>query len=307
MILPLLKAAARRLLRSWGRLGIAPGWYFQVTERFGGALAAGPVPADLVTGARLTLDLSDEVQRKIYYLGLYEPVEAYLTCKLLAPGHVVVDGGANIGQYTLLASHRVGADGHVHAFEPVPATFTLLSTNVEWNLLRNVTVNRSALWHERDEVSLSLDESRSGNIGAYTVSGTGSGVSAPAVPLDDYVQENGLGRLDFIKLDLEGAEFRALEGMCAVLERFRPTLLIEIGGDTLARFGSSPADIWRLLVDGLGYTAWGIGQSAARSGRITAGSFARQMNVFFFPNEVPDVMRNHWDLKTAMRWAARRE
>ena len=77
--------------------------------------------AVLPNGCSMHCDLRQHVDRHIYYLGAYEPVESYLFTRLLQPGMTVIDAGANIGQYTLLAATAVGSRGTVHCFEPVPA------------------------------------------------------------------------------------------------------------------------------------------------------------------------------------------
>src|SRR5205085_1504296 len=84
------------------------------------------------------------VQRHIYFQGVYEPVEAYLFSRLAAPGMTVVDAGANVGQYTLIASARVGPSGAVHSFEPVPETYRVLAEHVAANRAANVVANRAA-------------------------------------------------------------------------------------------------------------------------------------------------------------------
>lgn len=95
-------------------------------------------------------------------------MDAFVFTHLLEEGMNVVDAGANVGQYTLLASPIVGLRGSVHSFEPVPATFSRLRQNVDLNRLTNVSLNRAALWNKIEELQLALSSEQLGNVGAYT-------------------------------------------------------------------------------------------------------------------------------------------
>src|SRR5262245_29727177 len=124
----MLNTARRSLLRAWGRWGRAPGWYYQVSERWAPLIANGrSLEATLPNGCRMQCDLRDSIQRAIYFFGAFEPLDSYLFLKLVRPGMTVIDAGANVGQYTLLASQAVGSEGHVYSFEPIPAIFDVLA------------------------------------------------------------------------------------------------------------------------------------------------------------------------------------
>jgi len=79
------------------------------------------------------VDVADSISFEIYYYGVWEPDTVRLWLRIVQPGIVVVDGGAHIGQYTLLASYRVGPEGQVHVFEPNPLVYTKLAENVRLN------------------------------------------------------------------------------------------------------------------------------------------------------------------------------
>ncbi len=305
-----VRTTLRGLLVAWSRLGRAPGWHYQVVEQWGARLNEPQgVPTTLVNGTRMRCDLADHVERQIYFVGLYEPIEAYLLTRLLRPGMTFVDGGANVGAHTLMASTAVGPAGAVLSFEPVPATAEKLEAHVTHNQLDNVRVNRAALWHESGTVQLGLPLDKLGNVGAYTIRGgdPASTVDAPAVRLDDYVQRCGIERVDLIKLDVEGAELFALQGMRQVLERHRPTLLVEICRTTCLRFGYEPQAIWELLNGEFGYLGWAIGESRAASHEIADLREVEQENVLFDRCDAPGVLSAPWDLKSVLRWARRRD
>lgn len=301
-----VRAAARTLFHAWGRAGRAPGWHYRMMERWGPLLAEpGGLSATLPNGTRMVCDLTDHVERHMYFLGHYEPIEAFLLTSLLQPGMTVIDGGANVGAHTLIAATAVGPAGAVHSFEPVPRTADRLEAQVADNGLDNVKVTRAALWYEADVVTLALPPDQEDNAGAFSLRGgdPASAVRAPALCLDDYVQEHAVERVDFIKLDLEGAELPALQGMLGVLERTRPLLLIEICRLTCDRFDYEPQAIWELLTGQLGYRGWAVGESSATSHEIDGLQGIDQQNVVFYCGALPDALALQWDLKSVLQWA----
>ncbi len=251
-------------------------------------------------------DLTDHVERQVYFIGLYEPVESLLLTRLLKPGMTVIDGGANVGQHTLTAAKAVSAGGAVHSFEPIPATFDKLRGNIELSRLTNVHANRSALWNETTTVQLGLPATTVHNAGTFGIKmgESVSEVEANAISLDEYARAHDIGQVDLVKLDVEGAELAALQGMRGLLQRDHPAILIEICRKTAARLGYDVQDIWELLVGDLGYKGWAVGPSG---GGDAAGILAdltniTQQNVLFYDERRmgPPSMPN---LKDILRWA----
>ncbi len=254
-------------------------------------------------------DVTDHVQRHIYFLGVYEAIEASLFCRLLKPGDTVIDAGANVGQYSLLASTQVGPSGQVHAFEPVPRNFAALSRNVQLNNLSNVRLNQIALWNEPSELVFERPEEPDSNNGSFGAINPGNAastnqtrVTVPAIPLDQYVEENQLASVDFIKMDIEGAEPFLLQGARRTLERFGPPILSEVRPDVLARLGSTVKDLEALLND-LGYHAWVISADSQEAGRLEHLSDLPDPNVLLYRGPEPPAGLTAAPLKTALRWA----
>lgn len=295
----------RKLLELWGYLGIAPGWHLQTFEKFGSYLATPHLlPTFLPNKCQIHCNLQDHVQRQIYCLGVYEPIETYLFTKLLKPGMTVIDAGANVGQYTLLASTIVGVNGAVHSFEPVPNTFVHLNNNVSANELLNVHLNQAALWNESITLKLSLSEEMSDNIGSYSVGiiNSDTAVESVSIPLDDYVVSKSIKRVDLIKMDIEGAEFRALLGMQDILERDRPILLIEINRLALQGVGYTPEKLWMFLTNRFGYSGYLIKINSLKN--ISCVSGIKQNNVLFIhTSELPKFINEPWNFKDVLRWA----
>jgi len=295
-------ALGRKLLRAWAAHGRAPGWQYLWSERLASRLAGvAPCHTILPNGCTVVCNLRDHVEQHLYFQGTYEPVETYLFTRLCQPGMTVIDAGANIGVYSLLAAPLI-APGQVHSFEPVPQTCARLRANLELNPGLKVRVNQSALWSET--AHLKLNATAPGNSGTFSAALGGDGaVSAPGLRLDDYIAATGVTRVDLIKMDVEGAEFRALQGMRKVLSRFHPLLLMEICPENGARFGDSMNDIWNLLVGEMGYQAWLIGHMPAACRTLTNLGKLAQSNVLFHRGELPVEVRSGWDLKSVLRWA----
>jgi FkbM family methyltransferase len=295
---------SRKLLNIWAGVGVAPGWHYQACEAFGQHLAnPDQFLAVLPNQCHISCNLQDHVQRHIYFFGVYEPIESHLFTSLLKPGMTVIDAGANIGQYTLLAATQVGDRGAVHSFEPVPKTFEKLSHHVAVNQLSNVSINQAALWYQETVLKLGLADDMVNNVGSYStgVVDINTAVEAKALRLDDYAINHRIERVDFIKMDIEGAELCALQGMQNILRRDRPLILLEINRLALGRLGYTPEDIWSFLTVDLGYIGYGVELSACR--KITQTTDIQQKNLLFAPAESIDLIEQNWNLKQILRWA----
>jgi hypothetical protein len=164
-----------------------------------------------------------------------------------------------------------------------------------------------ALWHETNTLGLNLGSDMLGNNGAYTigtVSETIDTVTSRGVRLDDYAAEKELTRLDFIKMDIEGAELFALIGARSILARWRPMMLVEINRDACGRLGYQPEQIWELLKP-YGYIMWIVGQSPNTCRSITNLSGVDRANIIFHTDELPDNVTKGWSLKSVLRYHSR--
>lgn len=156
----------------------------------------------------------------------YEP-ELAIWLARLEPGNVVVDIGANIGAYAIRAALAVGHAGCVVAFEPHPETAERLRRNTAMNRLSNVIVVEAAASDRDDELVLEEGNRQSS---ARVIEGEGDfRMRVRATTVDTIVRDLGVRRLDWIKMDIEGAEPRALKGMVATIARYRPRFLFENG------------------------------------------------------------------------------
>ncbi len=181
--------------------------------------------------------------------GRYEEDVTRLFSTLLRPGMAVVDLGANVGYFSLLASRLVGAGGRVYAFEPDPLTYDYLVKNVERNGCDNVvTVPKAAAGSEG---TMGFVRDPHGAESYLAATGTAEPtISVPTVTLDHYFESEGWPRVDLIKMDVEGSEQACLLGMKTFRSR-NPAmkLIMEFNQPALGRSGVSPESIARTLLD----------------------------------------------------------
>jgi FkbM family methyltransferase len=180
--------------------------------------------------------------------GVYEPVETKLVRELVRPGSVVLDVGANIGYFTLLFARLVGSSGHVIAFEPDPYSFDLLARNIRANEYGNVTALQLAASNQESRLRLYRD--RFGNLdhGLMESSSDVEGITIRSVRLDDFLPTVTDRAIDFVKMDIQGSEGWALEGMERRLREMNTSLLLtEFWPTGLDRIGYGALNFLRLL------------------------------------------------------------
>lgn len=152
--------------------------------------------------------------------GSHETFETELILSNIHPGDTVLDIGANIGYYTLLFARLVGPQGRVFAFEPDPRNFALLKLNVRQNGYTNVTLVPKAVAAKAGHVRLYRSQENRGDHRIYDSNENRESVDVETMVLDEYFADDP-GRIDFVKMDIQGAEASAMEGMQNILTRNR--------------------------------------------------------------------------------------
>ena len=153
-------------------------------------------------------------------------------------GDIVVDIGAHMGRYTIISSKRVGSNGKVVAIEAHPGNFEMLNRNIKLNQLTNVIPLNYAVYSKETKVKLYLPEQESGYTIYNTIMSDRAGTEDKFVEVNantvDYLLKLNQIReeqVNWIKVDVEGAEFEVLKGATNVLSKSRDiALLIEIHG-----------------------------------------------------------------------------
>ena len=216
----------------------------------------------LVDGSQFRLDPSKAAGwlYSVPFTGSFEKKETDYVRKIVQPGWVCLDVGGCFGWYSILLSRAVGPSGQVHAFEPVRPNFECLADNVALNEATNITLNNVALGDQAGRLQLFLPaEGVSASFQPHSSISKCTILEADVTTLDNYAERAGFARLDFLKADIEGAELLLLKGGHQTLQRFKPTLLLEIQAHSTQLFGHEPAAVFDFLKD-LGYMANYIAQ-----------------------------------------------
>lgn len=209
-----------------------------------------PFPVRLPFGAWF-VGRNDYLGSTLTYDG-FELGERTFVQKFLRPGMTVLDVGAHQGFYTLLVSTLVGSTGKVYAFEPSPRERKALRLNLKLNSRGNVCIQEAALGREKSQGTLYVPERQTGcnSLRPPAVSDATSSVKVQVIRLDDFLCGTGIERVDFIKLDVEGAELSVLEGAAGLLRRHpRPVILAEIEDIRTAAWGYRAREIVTTLDD----------------------------------------------------------
>jgi FkbM family methyltransferase len=164
------------------------------------------------------------IGRSLELYGEYCQHEADLLARVISPGDVVVEAGANIGAHTVPLAYRVGPHGRVYAYEPQRVVHQLLCANVTLNGLLNVWVHRAGMGAAAG--SIGVPESDFGNIGNFGGVSLGDGAGREMVPVVT-LDSLALDRLRLLKIDVEGMEENVLEGGLETIARLRPVIYVE--------------------------------------------------------------------------------
>jgi FkbM family methyltransferase len=228
-------------------------------------------------GMEMRLNPFYYLDRSIIAFGTYDlPLHHFLEARL-KPGMICFDVGANLGTMSLHIAKLVGRTGQVHAFEPVPAVRARLETHVARNNLRDTVRVVPAALSDRDGTATMVFANE-----ATTNQGQGSLVhreesvteecQVPLTTVDAYVAANGLTRVDFMKIDIQGAEPLLLAGGKDVFGRMSPDLVMEVSPGDLAGLKCTPGDLYRLL-EGYGYNIYNLNAQGRVDRKLSAADF----------------------------------
>ena len=212
-----------------------------------------PVKVSVVGGRQMYVDLRSTIGQGLFATGTFDIEAIKPALDALEPGATFIDIGANVGFYSILALDKVGPSGKVYCFEIDPRPIGVLKKTIGTFGLANVHLTEAAV-SDTDGILTFVPMSEHGH--NRIDRGASAGRSVRSVRLDTWMKENGVTRVDVIKVDVEGAEKFVLDGASETIARFKPLLLLEAADDTAASFGYTPRDLIEQL-QGLGYaTTW---------------------------------------------------
>lgn len=237
----------------------------------------------LTQNTQIFLWLDEHVDIIIWWQGFYEKFPSRVFKRLLNVGDRVIDVGANIGYYSLLASEIVGPSGRIFSFEPVTKIFDKLLLNSSDH--SNITPVQVACGEQGGMTNIYVaDDSCS----------AGSRISTPfenqpaiteqikLIKLDDYIEDQ---KIDMVKIDVEGYEIHVLKGMADILrDNLHIKVFIEVNKKLLAMSGSSPEEIFDYLKL-FGLTAWQIDYKKRRLELISKDRYWGDENLILFARE----------------------
>ena len=179
--------------------------------------------------------------------------DKYVFSQYTKRGDTVIDCGANVGYYTNFFRAIVGKKGCVHAFEPVPSTFEYLTENtMQYSNCGNYRLNMVGLYKEESTKNIYIPDSISGHASlkehhkawnAHKIDKK----EIRLITLDTYVKKNGIIKVDFMKIDVEGSEIDVLNGSKQTLLKNKPNLHLEVNSELLNASQQSVHKLWELL------------------------------------------------------------
>jgi FkbM family methyltransferase len=171
---------------------------------------------------------------------------------LIKEGNNFIDIGAHIGQITLEAARIAGPSGKVFSFEPHPKTFAQFDHNVGLNNFNNITKCNFGLGDEIGKFYVEVIDENNAGMNRISKDNT-SNIAVEVKILDDFLSTTDLQKVDFIKVDVEGFEYKALKGAENTLKKWHPILFIELDDVTLKAQNSNPKELLQYL-NNVGYT-----------------------------------------------------
>lgn len=202
----------------------------------------------------------------IYYDGTFETGTLEIMKKLVKQGDVVLDIGANLGWYTTHIAKLLPIE-KCYSFEPVSGIFAKLKRHCSVNSVESkVSLHQCALGDSNGSIELHTFPDLPHGHSSISTLGRDNYVTcqAPMFTLDTFISDRSLSKIDFIKMDVEGAEMLVLKGAGEFLRRTDPPIwVIELNIETAASFGHTPADVLRTLCQHQEYelfkvkTGWG--------------------------------------------------
>lgn len=174
-----------------------------------------------IDGATIALNKDDPVVSGTLAAGAFEKYELALFRKSIKSGMTVLDIGANVGCFSAIASLAVGSNGRVYAFEPDPKNFSYLQKTAEFSPYRNIFCHQVAISDKEGFTELFLSKINPGDHRLFPSGDDREAVRVRSVALDSFAQNEGIGNVDVIKMDIQGFEGYAFNGMKKILSENR--------------------------------------------------------------------------------------
>lgn len=196
----------------------------------------------------MDLNMEDYIDRNIYF-DSFEFLCKKEFFKKFKSGCVFVDIGTNIGYYSLVASCLVGRSGRVISFEPNPSTLNVLKRNIELSSSSNIELFEFALSDSKGEVQIFCPINETHGFSSMKNQGWEK-VNTFTVLTEqlDVLIPKDINRIDFLKIDVEGAELQVFKGARETIMKFRPTILLELNENAAKYYNYDTLDVIKLVL-----------------------------------------------------------
>ena len=194
----------------------------------------------IINNQIMFLDEKDSLQ--LNFNGNFEPVETEIVKKEIKKNDIILDIGANIGYYSLIFAQLTGKSGKVYSFEPDPTNFEILKKNILINNHENVILENKAVSNKEGNLKLYLSTENNGMHRIYPSKWCKDSIDINSIKIDNYFKNKQ--KIDFIKLDIEGAEYDALLGMESIIQdNENIVIFIEFVPASLEEHGTNPEKV----------------------------------------------------------------
>lgn len=226
--------------------------------------------------------------------GNFEPECTFLVSRLISAGNIVFDIGANFGWYSCHFAQLVDETGKVHIFEPTNAIEELKKNWILNGFKARCIFNKVALGAKKGIETLFIPKKLGTAFASLRECSYGNNskthkICVPIEKLDDYIILNKIRKIDFIKIDAEGAEYLVLKGAESVLKNYSPVIMMEIYEAHTKYFGYSPEELVNYL-RGFGYQLYEIDEKQFGSLR-KVNSFSDTNNYNFLAVKDDNILR----------------
>jgi FkbM family methyltransferase len=232
---------------------------------------------------KLKIDRARSMGASLYWTGFHEMRELIFLNRFLKADMVALDVGANLGEYTVFMAKRL-RKGKVISFEPLKKNLVLLEENVKLNRFDNVVISNLGLSDSSEQIEIhELEDEMNEGLATIHLGERKSKMSYPVQLelLDSLVDSFDMKRIDFIKMDIEGAELKALKGSIETIRKFKPLVMVEISDVTYQAAGYSKVDIHHFFKT-LQYVPYHVD----KNGRLASLSQLPEFgNVIYAPRE----------------------
>lgn len=187
-----------------------------------------------------------------YFPETYEAENFEFLSESCKPGAVIIDIGAHIGLFSVIASQVTGKTGKVYAFEPAPSTYALLQKTIVINHEEQVIESfQKAVGKENGKITFFISDDQADNSNSlvnYKEDRSLHGIDVAVTSIDNFVKEKNISKLNFIKIDVEGAEYDTLQGAANTLKNLKPVCIVAIHPEPIAAKGDRLEDIYDFIV-----------------------------------------------------------